>query len=242
MENTENTIHSEQQGNTCTKSATNCTTKALIVSNAVLFVAVIVLFILHFCATSKSLVNPDAKAVAVPEGGVLKVAYINTDSLNARYDYIKDLEKELQAFTTNKENSYKQQMEKFRNDGVALQTEYQNYLKTGDQLTLSQQQAKEAEFKKREEELNQRLQKLQGLEQELAAQIQKKQIEDNDRMLKAVYAFIREYNAANQQFNLILARSGAASPVLYGDEAMDITDEIIKGLNDEYATIKKDKK
>ena len=244
MENNEEIINQPKQQETACCNSENknqCTTKMLVISNIVLFVAVIVLFVLHFTSSPRSMVNTDAKAPVVAEGG-LKVAYINTDSLNARYEYIKDLEKELQAFTANKENSYKQQMEKFRNDGIALQTEYQNYLKTGDQLTLSQQQAKEADFKKREEELNQRLQKLQGLEQELAAQVQKKQIEDNEHMIKAVYAFIREYNAANQQFNLIFARSGAASPVLYGDEAMDITDEIVKGLNEEYATVKKNKK
>ena len=116
-----------------------------------------------------------------------------------------------------------------------FESDYQNFIKTGAQLTLSQQQAKDAELKQRAE-------KLAGLEQELSVQIAKKQLADNEKMVNAVYAFIREYNAANQQFNLILAKSGASSPVLYGDEAMDITDEIINGLNEEYRSLKKDDK
>ena len=118
---------------------------------------------------------------------------------------------------------------------TSFQNDYQNFLKTGDQLTLSQQQAKEADLK-------QRAAKLSSLEQELAMQVAEKQAKDQEKMVKAVYAFIREYNAANQQFNLILAKSGASSPVLYGDEEMDITDEIVNGLNEEYRNVKKNEK
>ena len=195
----------------------------------ILAIAVIVLYVLHFTGKcTNGAANPDAKSAMVPENGVLKVAYINTDTLNAKYEYILDLEKELKAYSAAKENSYKQQMASFESD-------YKNFLKTGDQLTLTQQQAKEAELKKRAE-------KLGGLEQELAMQIAQKQAADQEKMVKAVYAFIREYNAANQQFNLILAKSGASSPVLYGDEEMDITDEIINGLNEEYRNLKKNEK
>ncbi|MBR1793448.1 MAG: OmpH family outer membrane protein [Bacteroidales bacterium] len=213
------------------------------ISYGVLVIAVILLYIFHFAGVgTHSRVNPDAKEAVIPENGVIKIAYVNTDSINLRYDYVKDLEKELIAFKNAKENSLKQQMTQFQNDALSLQNEYQNYLKTGDQLTLSQQQAKEAEFKQREAELNQRTQKLSGLEQEYAAQIQERQITENEKMIKAVYAFIREYNAANQQFDLILAKSNLSSPVLYGNEGMDITDEIIAGLNEEYKTVKSNRK
>lgn len=223
--------------NTCQKS--NCTHIAF----GVLALAVILLYIFHFAGVGvKTRVNPDAKEAVIPENGVLKIAYINTDSINLRYDYVKDLEQDLIAFKNAKENSLKQQMTQLQNDAAALQNEYQNYLKTGDQLTLSQQQAKEAEFKKREAEMNQRAQKVSGLEQEYAAQIQERQITENDKMIKAVYAFIREYNAANQQFDLILAKSNLSSPVLYGNEGMDITEEIINGLNEEYKKVKANKK
>ena len=66
-------------------------------------------------------------------------------------------------------------------------------------------------------------------------------MQESEKMTKAVYAFIREYNAANQQFDLILSRSFSSSPILYGNEGMDITDEIVKGLNEEYAKIKAEK-
>ena len=215
--------------------------KVLIICNIVLLVAVVFLYIFHFAGVgTRSLSNPDAKPAMVKEDGVLKIAYVNVDSLNANYTYIKDLEKDLNAYKNGKENSLKQQMQKLQNDAKALQDEYQNYLKTGDQLTLSQQQAKEADLKKREGEINQRAEKLSSLEQEYAAQVAERHATENEKMLNAVYAFIREYNAANQQFDLILAKTGKELPlILYGNEAMDITEEIVNGLNEEYKSLKK---
>ena len=236
MENNEPTFNEKPVKNDNSKNI-------LIVCNIVLLIAVVLLYIFHFAGIgTRSRTNPDAKPAVVAEGGALKVAYINVDTLNARYEYIKDLEKELNAYKTSKENSLKAQTQKLQSDVQALQNEYQNYLKTGDQLTLSQQQAKEADLKKREAELNQRAEKLASLEQEYTKQIMEKHTSENQKMLNAVYAFIREYNADNQQFNLILARTGSELPlILYGDEAMDITEEIVAGLNEEYKTVKKNR-
>ena len=61
---------------------------------------------------------------------------------------------------------------------------------------------------------------------------------DQKKMIDAVYAFVRDYNANNQQFNVILKKSFSESPVLYIDNSMDITREIIDGLNEEYRNVK----
>lgn len=216
--------------------------KILLICTAVLFLGLVGLYILHFTSNSATAtkVNVNAKAPVMAEGG-LKIAYVNVDTLNSKYEYIKDLEKDLNAFKQGKENSLKQQAEKLQADGKKLQTDYQNYLQNGASMTLTEQQNKEAEFKKREAEFNQRAEKLTRLEQEYTAQILERQNNENKKMINAVYAFIREYNAANQQFNLIFAKTGADLPIiLYGDEAMDITEEIVNGLNEEYKNLKKD--
>ena len=142
----------------------------------------------------------------------------------AKYQYAIDLNKELQAYQKQQENNYKQQITQYQND-------YQKYLKDGPDMTLSQQRAKE-------EELKNRMQKLQSLEGELAMKIQEKTLKESEAMTRAVYAFIREYNKDNQQFDLILAKSFSSSPILYGNEGMDITNEIVEGLNKEYKSLK----
>ena len=206
-----------------------CKCKCLPIINIILLIGLVLLYIFHFTGIGakggKSLANADAKApVAVSENG-LKIAYVNTDSLMAKYQYALDLDKQLKDFRTAKENSYKQQMTQFQKD-------YEAYVKGGgENMTLSQQQAKE-------KELTERMQRLQNLEGELTQQVAEKTLQESEKMTNAVYNFIREYNAQNQQFDLILAKSFSSSPILYVNEGMDITDEIIKGLNEEYAKVK----
>ena len=184
-----------------------------------------VLYVLHFTgAGTHSKHNPNATAPIVSAEGGLKIAFIDTDTLMAKYEYAKDLSEELNEYQKQQENSYKQQITQF-------QTDYNNYLQNGTKYTLSQQKAKEEEWQKRAE-------KLSTLEQELGMRIQERTMKESEKMTNAVYAFIREYNAANQQFDLILAKSFTNTPLLYANPGMDITNEIVEGLNAEYAQVK----
>lgn len=175
------------------------------------------------CNNSDSKQNPEAAAPVIAEGG-LKIAYVDTDTIMAKYQYAIDLNEELLAYKDQQEKYYQQQMTQFQSD-------YNNYLQTGASLTLTQQQAKEAELKQRAE-------KMSTLEQELMAKVAERQLSENTKLLNAIFAFIREYNAANQQFDVILRKSFNDTPVLYANPAMDITEEILAGLNEEYKSVK----
>jgi outer membrane protein len=201
--------------------------KILLICNAVLFLGLVGIYILHFTGNNggNSKVNVNAKAPVVKEGG-LKVAYVNTDTLIAKYEYAKDMEKELLAFKNQQEAYGKQQVAKFQKD-------YDDYLKNGANMTLTQQQSTEAELKKRAE-------KMATLEQELTAKIMERQMTENTKLLNAIFAFVREYNEQNQKFDIILRKTFENSPTLYMNEAMDITDEIVNGLNEEYKNLKKE--
>lgn len=157
--------------------------------------------------------------------GALKVAYVDTDSVLAKYEMAKDMEESLKAYQKKVENEFAAKQKKFEND-------YANYMKNGASLTLTQQ-------KQTEKELQQRGNELQQLQPKLMAQLQERQASDNKKLLDAVYAFIKDYNKKHQNFDIILAKSYIGSPVLYIDKGMDLTDVIIKGLNEEYKEYKK---
>lgn len=167
--------------------------------------------------------NPNASIPVASEGG-LKIAYVDTDTLLAYYQYAKDMEAELKAYRDQQEANGRQQMERFQKD-------YQDYLKNGASMTLSQQQAKEAELKQRAERIS-------TLEQELTAKIMERQMAENTKLLNAIFAFVREYNEANQKFDIIMRKTFENSPTLYLNPAMDITQEILAGLNAEYEQVK----
>jgi len=184
---------------------------------------IVILCMMFFCKGSSS--NNSSSTAKVVQTGNLKIAYVNTDSIMAQYDYAKDLEKGLKAFQASLESNYQAQ-------GSKLKSDYENYMKTGDKLTLTEQ-------KRKEEDLQRRQQEFPALQQKMMAQLQERQLEDNKKLLNSVYAFIKDYNSKHQKFNIILSRSYVSSTVLYADEGFDITKEIVKGLNEEYKEVKK---
>lgn len=204
----------------------NKLSKILLASNAVLLLGLIGIYILHFTSAPKSKVNAEATAPLQKEGG-LTIAYVDTDTLLANYEYAKELEQELLAYKSQQEQYGRQQIEKFQKD-------YQDYLQNGANMTRTQQEAKEAELKQRSE-------KMATLEQELTAKIMERQIEENTKLLNAIFAFVREYNAQNQKFDIILRKTFENSPSLYLNPGMDITKEILDGLNEEHRNLKKNK-
>lgn len=207
-----------------TKKKNSCNT-CLLICNIILFLGLIGIYIIHFAGIGSKSTNQSAAVPYVPAEGGLKVAYVNSDTLLAKYTYAQELEKNLVAYKNQQEANYRNQMTQFQND-------YQNYLQTGDKLSLSQQQAKEAELKQRAE-------KLATLEAELSNSVIEKQLSENTKLLNSIFGFIKEYNESHQNFDIILRKTLNDSPTLYVNPAMDITQEIIDGLNAEYESLKK---
>jgi outer membrane protein len=209
---------------TCNNKKPCCHTW-LLVCNIILLIGLILLYIFHFTGFgTKSKHNPNAAAPVVAKDGVLKIAWIDSDTLLAKYQYAIDLQEELNKYKESQEKHYQEQVAKFQKD-------YQNFIQTGENMTLSQQQATEAELK-------QRADKIGALEAELTQKVMQKQMDSNIELLNRIFAFVREYNAANQQFDLIMRKTFNDSPTMYINPAMDITNEIIEGLNEEYKSVK----
>lgn len=170
-------------------------------------------------------ISNDNYSTPIIQNGELRIAYVDTDSIMLQYEYAKDLEQGLKSYQKQLESSYEGQLRK-------LQTDFENYQKTGDKLTLTEQRRKEEDLMKRQQELPE-------VQQRMMSQLQERQVEDNKKLLNSVYAFIKDYNTKNKRFNIILSKSYVSSSVLYADQGLDITKEIIKGLNQEYKDLKK---
>ncbi len=187
--------------------------------NTIVMIAAGLLMLCTTACNNNTKENPNATAPVVSENG-LKIAYIDTDTLLAKYQYAIDMQKEMEAYTEKQRSYGQQQVDAFQRD-------YNNYLQNGSTMTLTQQQQKEAELKTRAE-------KMQTLEQELMAKIAEKQNAETLKIMNAIYAFVREYNEANQKFDVILTKQAT----LYMNSGMDITNEIVEGLNAEYKKVK----
>ncbi|MBA3705560.1 MAG: OmpH family outer membrane protein [Bacteroidetes bacterium] len=203
--------------------------------NAVLIIAVGILYYLHFsnCNTScNTTETADSTMASKPivmspkEIKASKIVYVNSDILNEKYDFVKDLVVEAQAKQQRLENIYQKK-------GQLFQQKYTEFQEKASKGLLSENQSREAQeiLAKDKQELD----SMEGQLQALAEEFQK----SNEQVRKTVIDYVKEYNK-NGQYNYILTYTeGPGGIVLYANDSLDITDEIVKGLNAQYNPKKK---
>lgn len=194
--------------------------KVNLILNIVSILAIAVLYVLHFADDSRhgrQPVSGDSQVTAV-KGDIV---FINLDTLVNQYDMYNDLNTELQSKASTIENELNKQSRAFENDVKSYQDKMQKGL-----LTLSQAQTTEQELAMREQQLRQ-----------LAQQRQLEMADETNvmynKVMDAISTYVNNYNK-DKQFALILTTTGTTNTVLGGDQALNITEDILKGLNEEY--------
>lgn len=160
----------------------------------------------------------DQPAAASGEG--IKIAYVEVDSLMTQYNFAKDYSVTLQKKSNNARNTLNQK-------GNALQAAMANF----------QQKLNNNGFQSREQAASQQaaiqrqqndLQELQArLENELASETAK----FNEALRDSLQNFLKAYNE-DKKFDLILSKAG--DNILMGNKKLDITQDVINGLNKRY--------
>ena len=187
--------------------------------NVILFVAVIVLFILHFtgigaAGSEKSNENLSAQ-VNLDD---FAIAYVNSDSLLKNYDFFTELESKF----TEKRN--KLDLE-YRNRAQGLQTEISNFQQNYSNMTMAQARAIEEDLQKKQQNL--------GLYQEqLTRQLMEEENKMNTELFDKVSNYLKEYGSANK-LQLVLTYT-KGSGVLYANDSLNITHDVMVGLNNAY--------
>lgn len=183
-----------------------------------------VLALLASCGENKS---TTPKSTPLPKAGsstttveAPKIAYVEVDTLIARLEMCKEAKAALEA----KGKSYDQQIAAKQK---AFEQAYQSF----------GQKAQNNGFKSQQEYENAQanLQKLQEdgakLQQQFAEQLGKEQDAFNTRLHDSLNSYIKDFNA-DGRYAMILSKSG--DNVLYADPSLDLTEEVIKGMNKRY--------
>ncbi|MFL5762424.1 MAG: OmpH family outer membrane protein [Bacteroidia bacterium] len=207
-----------------------------VILNIVLVIAVGVLYYLHFSSVSpaSSTVTENAGDSTAKEKPVVlspkdiknsRIVYVNLDVLNEKYEYIKDVNTAAKAEQSTLEKQYQTKGQKLQADYEAFQQKAQAGLLSENQVS-SEQEA----FQKRKEELDM----LEQRSQDLMDKIQ----ERSDEMNTSIKEYLKEYNKkTNYQFVMAYS-AGPLSPVLIASDSLDITQEILDGLNAQYKETK----
>ena len=160
----------------------------------------------------------DQPAAASGEG--MKIAYVEVDSLMTQYNFAKDYSVTLQKKSNNARNTLNQK-------GNALQAAMANF----------QQKLNNNGFQSREQAASQQaaIQRQQNDLQELQARLENELANEtskfNEALRDSLQNFLKSYNE-DKKFDLILSKAG--DNILMGNKKLDITQDVINGLNKRY--------
>lgn len=194
--------------------------KANLIINIVLIVAVASLFVLHFtdCGQTSKPQEATCENTAISKGDIV---YINLDTLVNQLDMYNDLRSELQGKFSAIENDLNKQGRALQNDIQSFQEKMQKGL-----LTRSQAESMNNDLAQRDQDLrNLTIQKQNEIQEEESVMYNK--------VMDAITTYVAKYNQ-EKQYSLILTTTAATTTVINGLEALDITQEILEGLNAEY--------
>lgn len=182
--------------------------------NIVLAIAVAVLYYLHFKGESNSTSN-QTKISASPDEPIV---YVNSDSLLNNYEYYKELKKKAEAEGTKAQNDLQKREKAFENEV----NEYQQ--KAGSMSNFERQTT--------EQSLAKQQQDLMMYKQQLAEKLATKEQDVTIELYDKIANYSKEYSKKTGH-KVILAYSKGGG-ILFVNDSLDITTEILKGLNEEH--------
>lgn len=195
--------------------------KISIIVDAVLGVAVIVLFVLFFSQKPQQVVvGADGETIEVKSD--LPVAYLNLDSLLLHYDFAVEAQDRLM---TKQEDARLKLNTKAR----TLQQEAADFQRKLDNNAFLSRERAEQEANK----LQKKQEELQELEAKLTQEIMVENQNLNIQLADTLTKFLEEYNA-DGHLKMIISNTGKDN-VLMADADLDITDEVVAALNARYS-------
>ncbi len=200
-----------------------------IVINAVLFLAVIVLYIFHFTSFKGDGISesiPDSLLRESSDESV--ITYVNIDTLLLKMNMYQDFQEELAKKQTQLETSFASEYKKFEQTATKFQDEVSKGL-----LTRSEMQEKDQQLG------NERL-RLENLQNEYMNQIQEQGVVGQRKVIDYIMTYLKEYNL-EKGYQYIFSFSFGGN-LLYVNDELDITEEVLQGINNKYNIEKAGKK
>jgi len=177
--------------------------------------------------------NKDAKTTSTDSSAKTETAtvknnepivYVNSDSLLTKYEYFKDLKVKLDAKSKAAQNDLgtKQQ---------AFQREVAEYQQTQNTLPADQRASTEQRLARKQQEL-------QTYQQNAGAALQNEQAVEQEKLYNKIADYLKIY-AKEKGFKMVLTYQKGNSAILFADASLDVTSEVIVGLNEGYKSDKK---
>ena len=189
-----------------------------------LLAGLIVLYFLHFKASAPAGL-PAPVLMQASSGKQPSIVFVNLDSLNVHYDYVKVLKRDL-------ESTGKRLQTEVLSEQAALEKEAADF-----QRQMSANSIPEDKAKVIYEQLMQKQQALMQKKERYTQQVADQEMGMNLRLVDSVTVFLKRFNR-QYHFDYIMGYK-AGGEILVGNDTLDITHSVLEQLNSEYAKRRK---
>ena len=147
------------------------------------------------------------------------IVYVNSDSLLSKYEYFKSIRSKFE------EKSKKAQAD-LTAKGTAFQREVAQYQQQANGMSADQRAVTE-------ERLARKQQELAAYNQNASNALANEEAAENEKLYEKVSEFLKKF-AKEKGYKMVLTYSKGNSAVLFADESLDVTKEVVEGLNKAY--------
>jgi outer membrane protein len=189
--------------------------------NILLALAVAVLFYLHFSQAKPGAPVPKAAATGDSAQAVssIRIAYVDLDSIQEKYDYYKEKMNDFERKKENADRDLNNAFQKIENERVA-------FVQKGQSIT-------QVEAENFQREYTRKMQNLENQKRSLENSIQQEGVKTMEELKKKINEFLDAYNQS-RGYSYIFSYSSNINMLFYKDTALNITNEVIQGLNEAY--------
>jgi outer membrane protein len=192
-----------------------------LIINAILAVAIGILFYLHFRDCSKNCVPKTGSLASQTTNAApgAAIAYVDLDSLEANYGYYKDKKAAFEKEQKNLENTLASGMESLQREAIDFEKRAQTMTQTEGEAT--------------QQRLTQKKNQLEQLRDNGAQNLQNEMTQFNTEIYNRIDSVLQDYNKDHKYAYVLSFQRGAA--ILYRDKGLDITNDVLALLNKQAA-------
>lgn len=177
------------------------------------------------CNQNKSADKPaTGAATTAAVSDKAEIVFINQDSIVSQYEYIKDMDKRL-------DTKAKAAQADVQSRQQAIQREIADYQKNAATMSADQRAPIEQRLQRKGQEFQQ-------YQQNAGAQVQNDQLNEQTKLYEKLVAYTKAY-AKEKGYKMVLTFKKGDPTMLYGDPSLEVTADVVKGLNEAYAKDKK---
>ncbi len=202
----------------------SCGNRTPIILSVLALIMAIVVLVFQF-------IGEKGPKVTIPEGdsGVKAergdIVFVRMDTLIMQYDMASDLSSAFQAEAQAVQDDLNKRGRKLESDMKSFENQYQKGL-----LTRSNAEQQQNALLKRQQDL-------QNLANQKQLELQEKEYVMNNQIIYAIKTYLEEYNKV-RGYAAILTTTDVTNTIIVGNVALDITQEVVEGLNAEYIKVR----